>query len=66
MFLKGLFEPLKVKKLSECLEPLSLSELWEPLCRTDGSNPYIYFMWASEFIRRPTLVSNRKEEEEEI
>ena len=27
------------KKLSECLEPLSLSELWEPLCRTDRSNP---------------------------
>ena len=27
------------QKLSECLEPLSLSELWEPLCRTDGSNP---------------------------
>ena len=27
------------KKLSEFLEPWSLSELWEPLCRTDGSNP---------------------------
>ena len=27
------------KKLSECLEPLSLSELWEPLCWTDGSYP---------------------------
>ena len=24
------------KKLSEFLEPWSLSELWEPLCRTDG------------------------------
>ena len=28
------------KKLSEFLEPCNLSELWEPLCRTDGSNPY--------------------------
>ena len=27
------------KKLSEFLEPWCLSQLWEPLCRTDGSNP---------------------------
>ena len=30
------------KKLSEFLEPWSLSELWEPLCRTDGSNPFCF------------------------
>ena len=38
------------KKLSECLEPLSLSELWEPLCRTDGSNPNSVYYWCRKLI----------------
>ena len=30
--------------MSEFLEPSSLSELWEPLCRTDGSNLFSFVL----------------------
>ena len=36
--------------MSEFLEPSSLSELWEPLCRTDGSNPFSFVFFLDERI----------------